>query len=402
MAEVAHKRPLARELSEPRFYELDILRGVAALMVVVFHYKHFLLISDTMGFDVAHLPFAVALAPLYVYGQFFVELFFSISGYVFFWLYASAISDRHTGAKTFFIARFARLYPLYLATLIFVAAGQGLFTWMHGHTFIYHNNTPGSFVLNLLMVQEWLPHAAMSFNGPSWSISVEVFLYLLFFILCLTRLNRPLILIAVIALGILFKLVFASAASDFGRGVPSFFLGGLVFHVVTALRASDRAAWNRWTGLGLVWSLPPLWGLAYAGGAGWLTGVPAPFGYLFSTDTFVYVVLPLTLLYLGLRQGQWRARALQPQSLHRIAWIGDASYSLYLLHFPLQLTVMLVMARYSDGVRLAVFSSPLFFLAFFAMAIGLAWLSFRYFEMPARRYLKLRMTRRLAQPASIH
>lgn len=388
--------------AEPRFYELDILRGVAALMVVVFHYKHFLLISDGSGFDVAHLPFATLLAPLYVYGQFFVELFFSISGYVFFWLYATAIADRHTTARTFFIARFARLYPLYFATLIFVAAGQGLLLLLYGHTFIYHSNTPGYFVLNLFMVHEWLPYAAMSFNGPSWSISVEVFLYLLFFLLCLMRLNRPLILVAVIGLGILFKLVFAAEASDFGRGVPSFFLGGLVFHAVKTLRGARWGVWRRRIEMALAWLLPPLWLLTYAGGAGWLVTAPVPLNFVFSTDGFVYVVLPLSLLFLGLRQGTWRARFLQDAALHRIAWIGDTSYSLYLLHFPLQLAVMLVMARFSDAVRLAVFSSPLFFIAFFAVAIGLAWLSFTFFEMPVRRYLKLAMTRRLAPAAAIH
>ena len=391
-----------RDIAEPRFYELDILRGVAAVMVVVFHYKHFLLISDSSGFDVVHLPFATLLGPLYVYGQFFVELFFSISGYVFFWLYANAIADRHTGAKTFFIARFARLYPLYFATLIFVAAGQGLFLLLYGHTFIYHSNTPGYFVLNLFMVHQWLPHAAMSFNGPSWSISVEVFLYVLFFVLCLLRLNRPLVLVAVIGLGILFKLVFATEASDFGRGVPSFFLGGLIFYVVKALRHPDHGAWRRWITVALTWLLPPLWLVTYAGGAGWLMAAPVPLNIALSTDGFVYIVLPLSLLFLGLRQGTWRVRLLQDAALHKVAWVGDISYSLYLLHFPLQLAVMLVMAHFSDGARLAVFSSPVFFVAFFALAIALAWLSFTYFEMPIRRSLKLAMTRRLAQPAAIH
>ena len=391
MSEVAvHRQP-----AEPRFYELDILRGVAAVMVVVFHYKHFLLISDSLGFDVAHLPFSVVLGPLYVYGQFFVELFFSISGYVFFWLYATAIADRHTSGGTFFVARFARLYPLYFATLMFVAAGQGLYLLLYGHTFIYHTNTPGYFILNLFMVHEWLPYAAMSFNGPSWSISVEVFLYLLFFGLCLSRLNTWYAIVTVIGLGIAFKLVFAAQASDFGRGVPSFFLGGLVYHIVKYLRDDRHAQWGRALATGLAWVLPPLWVLTYVAGAGWLTpvsaGWPAPVNLAISTDGFVFFVLPASLLFLGLRRGAWRAQVLQPERLHRIAWVGDISYSLYLLHFPLQLSVMLVMAQLPDATRAGVFGSPVFFIAFFAIAIGLSWLSFTYFEMPMRRWVKLRI-----------
>ena len=52
------------DLPEPRFHELDILRGVAALMVVTFHYKHFVFISDDLGFATAHLPISAVLAPV--------------------------------------------------------------------------------------------------------------------------------------------------------------------------------------------------------------------------------------------------------------------------------------------------------------------------------------------------
>ncbi|MBW8881725.1 MAG: acyltransferase, partial [Asticcacaulis sp.] len=119
-------------VTEARFFELDILRGVAAFMVVLFHYKHFLL-DDTGNFDYNHMPFYTLLAPIYVYGQNFVELFFSISGYVFFWLYAEAVSERRVGLRSFFIARFSRLYPLFFLTFILVAVAQWGFTRLYGH-----------------------------------------------------------------------------------------------------------------------------------------------------------------------------------------------------------------------------------------------------------------------------
>ncbi|HTN41414.1 MAG TPA: acyltransferase, partial [Asticcacaulis sp.] len=169
---------------EARFYELDILRGLAAITVVFFHYKHFLLVSDAVGFDYDHMPFSALLMPFYLYGQFFVELFFAISGYVFFWLYARAIEEGRTRPWGFFVARFARLYPLYVVTLIVVAGLQIVYRSQYGDDFIYNEATPANFALNLLMVQQWLPYAVQSFNGPAWSISVEVFLYALFFLIC--------------------------------------------------------------------------------------------------------------------------------------------------------------------------------------------------------------------------
>jgi len=391
------------DLPEPRFIELDILRGVAALMVVTFHYKHFLFISDSAGFDTAHLPFTEVLSPLYVYGQYFVELFFSISGYVFFWLYSTAIADRHISITTFVIARFARLYPLYLLTFLLVGAGQGLFYHLYGSTFIYHNQTPWSFLLNLVMVQEWVPNTQMSYNGPAWSISVEVFLYALFFLLCFMRQNRPLIVTAVVCFGILFKVRFLDIWPDFARGVPNFFLGGLVFYAAQALRGGCHEVWRRQIETALSWLLPVLW-LAvaviahpvYQPAADWLDAHHMRLvQHVFGEDGFVYILLPLTLLLIALKHGRWPS-----QRLRKAAWLGDISYSVYLWHFPLQLLVMLIAARYSPAVRTALFGSPLAFIAFMTLACGVAWLSYRWFEMPARRALKVWLNRHLAtEPA---
>ena len=149
---------------EGRFFELDILRGFASYLVVIFHYKHFLY-SDALGFDYAHLPFLSVLEPVYVYGQFFVELFFSISGYVFFWLYAKALAERKMGVRSFFIARFSRLYPLFFATFIAVAIIQWAFHALYGYDYIYQHNTPGNFALNLFMVSlQWDPYPFILLN----------------------------------------------------------------------------------------------------------------------------------------------------------------------------------------------------------------------------------------------
>jgi len=388
--------------AEARFYELDILRGLAAFLVVVFHYKHFLT-EDAINFDYDHLPFHTVLMPIYVYGLMFVEMFFSISGYVFFWLYSEAVSERRLGAQRFFIARFARLYPLFFVTFIAVALMQLAFFGLYGQTYIYQHNTPAQFVLNLFMVHQWLPHPEQTFNGPSWSLSVEVFLYILFFTLASKRLNHPVILAGLAAVAVGFNMTHSiENVSGIARGVASFFLGGLAFHAVTALRQPGREIWHKRVSLGLLWLLPCLWLLSYVRSQTDLwnhvaSGLPDSFiWYAFSSSGFVYVVVPLTLLLLGLRQGQWELKVLTPERLHRLAWIGDISYSLYLIHFPLQIGIMILMAHYSFATRVAVFSSPLTLVAFLAVAAGLARLSFTYFEMPMRERVKSWLTRRLS------
>lgn len=375
---------------EARFYELDILRGLAAIIVVMFHYKHFLLISDTAGFDYGHMPFSAVLMPFYVYGQFFVELFFAISGYVFFWLYAQPIEAGRTDAWSFFVARFARLYPLYFVTLLLVAVLQMAYRARTGADFIYRQDTLANFSLNLLMIQQWIPYAVQSFNGPAWSISVEVFLYALFFGLCVFRVNSLKVLAALFLVGAVVRLT-SDPTVDFLRGVPSFFQGGLVYYAVQAVRRHE--VWRRRLAWGLAVILPLLWGLSYALGfrpANGLIGHDL-LSTIFNVPAFLYIVMPLTLLAIGLMQGHWRARWLDRDHLHRISWIGDISYSIYLIHFPLQLGLMLVLARLPFAERAVIFSSPLALLGFMALAAGLGWLSFRYFEMPMRRYLTRRM-----------
>ena len=64
---------------EARFFELDILRGLAAILVVVFHYKHFLL-SDTEVFDYDHLPLGGQQTPVYFYCQYLLELLIAKNG----------------------------------------------------------------------------------------------------------------------------------------------------------------------------------------------------------------------------------------------------------------------------------------------------------------------------------
>jgi peptidoglycan/LPS O-acetylase OafA/YrhL len=404
--------------SEGRFYELDILRGLAAFLVVIFHYKHFLY-KDMGVFEYAHMPFKPLLMPVFIYGQYFVELFFTISGYVFFWLYSEAIAERRNDAKAFFIARFSRLYPLYFVTFIAVALIQALFRALYGYDFIYEHNSLVNFALNLFMVHQWVPHPELSFNGPSWSISVEVFLYTLFFGLCFFRLNKLLPLLGLVGIGLVVRLCQIEPINDFSRGIPSFFLGGLVFYAVRSLKAEGYAIWRQRVALALTFVVPALWlflyirtqlapGVTQAALVAAADATAAPpevdltlSDYLFSNTSFIYVLMPLTLLWLGLKQGQWGVRWLDNTHLHRLSWIGDISYSLYLIHFPLQLALMLIMAHWPLETRAPILGSSVVFVVFMTLASGLAWLSYTYFERPAQRFLRGWLSARLRLTAPI-
>jgi peptidoglycan/LPS O-acetylase OafA/YrhL len=124
------------------------------------------------------------LFPFYEKGFKAVDLFFTISGFVFFFMYMDMIRGGKITASRFFVLRFSRLYPLHLLSLMLVIAAAW-YESIHLSSFVYRFNDLKHFILNLLLLQSWGMESGESFNGPSWSISVEAFLYCVFFVFAL-------------------------------------------------------------------------------------------------------------------------------------------------------------------------------------------------------------------------
>jgi peptidoglycan/LPS O-acetylase OafA/YrhL len=164
-------RPIVQGNRVKRLYSLDALRGIAALSVVIWHWQHFFAISGDWqpGWRRGSQPLFWLLKPLYEQGWIAVDLFFALSGFVFFWLYDEAIREQRMGPARFALLRFSRLYPLHLVTLIIVAVLQMFFFRATGKFFIFDANDWQHFIPNLFLTQQWLPPTIdQSFNGPAW------------------------------------------------------------------------------------------------------------------------------------------------------------------------------------------------------------------------------------------
>lgn len=372
-----------------RLHSLDALRGVAALCVVLWHWQHFFALSGrwSPGWERSVQPLYWLLKPLYEGGWLAVDLFFALSGYVFFWLYAETVRTRSVGVGNFALLRFSRLYPLHLLTLLVVAVLQGIFRHVTGHFFIYSANDARSFLFNLGLMQGWRPDAVQSFNGPAWSISVEALLYVLFFIIARAGFIRPVTALAVTAFGVVLM------AFDFqvARGIIGFFCGGLAWFAVTRIAKGRNAVRNaalviRSAVLGWAFvvmaNYTPLAPHLYD----WLNahahqGVLQGYAYQSYLLAFTLVLSPLTIAALALHEQLWRVRIYA-----RLSFLGDISYSTYMLQFPLQLIVALLALRF--GWPQALFHSPIALILFVLILIMLASLSYRYFERPAQRLIR--------------
>ena len=386
----AHE-PAATRL--PRhFYSLDALRGSASLAVVLWHWQHFL----PPGFQRERQPFYAVFQPFYINGWQAVDFFFCLSGFIFFWLYADKIGRRAVSWKQFAVLRLSRLYPLHLATLLFVAVGQVFFLRAFGQYFITKYNRWQDFLLQLAFASDWGFPNASGFNGPVWSVSIEVLLYGIFFLICFVGWRRPWQLLLLVAAGY-FELN-RSNGLDLGKGLLSFFMGGLTFQLFAVLVRRGTPAWTAPV-LGVVTALlwlsipvfahPDVLSAAYRGSRWHLNW------YIHGTDVIDRVFIrkyqtlpelvthPLTILTLAL----WEVR--RGTLGKRLAFLGQISYSTYLLHFPLQM-VFAALTRWL-AVPVDFFYRPAALLLFMAVLIPLSLASFWYFELPCQSLIRARL-----------
>jgi peptidoglycan/LPS O-acetylase OafA/YrhL len=156
--------------SQLRFRALDGWRGVCALLVALFHIP--------VKTHLISLPF-------FSNSWLFVDFFFVLSGFVIAHAYGMRLA-KAPDMMVFVIKRFGRLWPLHAVLLGCLVALElarfALISWygtVNRAPFTEGNSVP-LILQNLLLLQAVRPEQLVSWNGPSWSISVEFWAYILF------------------------------------------------------------------------------------------------------------------------------------------------------------------------------------------------------------------------------
>jgi peptidoglycan/LPS O-acetylase OafA/YrhL len=178
----------------PDYPEIESLRGIAALWVVILHIDWTFLFIKT---------------PLIRNGYLMVDFFFILSGFVITINYAHKIKYVKD-LRNFMILRLFRLYPLHLCTLLFFAISYLLITTIKtGSVAFFLDNFSLPFLYNLFLVHYiGIFKDANVFNAPSWSISVEFYVYLVFAIQCLLAKRVSMLFnLIIVALGLTFLII---------------------------------------------------------------------------------------------------------------------------------------------------------------------------------------------------
>lgn len=343
---------------------LTTLRGILALWVVVGHFWDHLVIL---------VPWAHPFEPFAAKGQMAVPGFFVLSG----WVMARNYSEwfrriTPSGAVRFWALRLARLYPVHLATIAALACAT-LPALVAGTPDPLRHYSLGGLALNLLLVHAWMPHPSFEWNYPSWSISAEWFAYLFFPLL--TRLFWGLRKIPEAATAIGIAGLCATCWKTMWMSHMPF---DLLFLVLVGFATGMAIHWAASPNRGSV-PVPRLVPDAA------LLAMPVICLVAPARTAFLFLcILPVVAIWALSRLG---SRCSRVWGFFPLLVLGEASYSLYMVHAVVEKFVIRVLpptAWAGRGPAAAHFAAVAY-----VGAVALAtWGTYTLVERPSRRRLR--------------
>ncbi|MEM8935001.1 MAG: acyltransferase [Pseudomonadota bacterium] len=281
-----------------RIASIQFMRFFAALLVVFNHSVNFVTAARGESRDT-----------LFVYigefGQSGVHFFFVISGLIM--VVTSANKFQTPGASWQFLQRrFLRIYPIYwlYGAIAFVAAMA-----MDGEAGFNAVQTLGAFLL--------APGLSADLIFTGWSLTYEVYFYLAFALILPFAMMRGLVglscfFVVSVALGFLIPFENATTSTIFNTLLLEFVFGMWVGWLI--LYADKK------------WERLAVWAIA-AGVLGFAIGIAIDFNRL---PTAIAWGGPSALIIFGIAMLERGGKL--PKFFERTAWLGDSSYSLYLVH----------------------------------------------------------------------
>ena len=321
-------------MPKARIKELDALRGLAAMAVVLFHYVY----KYNMEYGNGETPH------VFEFGQYGVHLFFMISGYVIF----MTVDNLKSWTK-FAGLRFSRLFPVYWSAIILTYIVVSLFG-LTGREISWK-----AFLFNFSMLQELfvVPHA----DGAYWSLLPELMFYVLMGFLIRFNAINHIRTVNMIWLGLILTSQYLTYPETviklLNLKYGALFVAGIEFYLLKKEKNS--------TGTALIYLS---WALAY-----------------FTVDDLVpfLVISAFYLLFIGLHFNK-----LSILNSKLLVFLGAISYPLYLIHQNIGYVLMnLVELNIWIEVSLAIL-----------LSLGLSTLVHFFIEKPTLKYLRAKFNKR--------
>ncbi|MGH1361141.1 MAG: acyltransferase family protein [Burkholderiaceae bacterium] len=349
----------------------DGLRGVAALLVAVFHIAQ----NGQFAHQLTHIPF---IANAWI----LVDFFFVLSGFMMAWSYGDRLKTG-TDAKVFLVRRFGRLYPLHLVMLLgFAATWTAIQTskWLIGlwHPEIQFSAPAFSgpevswdnLLLHVFLLQGVGLQWTDSFNFPAWSVSLELWTYLLFTAVCVgigTGKRCAIVFLGLSIGSLLFYVLKAPSIEDFAQTMMierNFFRILLSFGLGVACARVRRKIADAPSGVRQLQAAAAIACLL-------MIWVVDQIGVFVLAAPLLFAALVTLLAYDSGKIG--RSLTCRP-----MLWLGARSYSIYMVHATILLVAKAAALQLAPSWDL-----PLAGLYVVAVLVA-ADLSYRFLEVPSR------------------
>lgn len=353
--------------SKPHFEILNGLRGLAALVVVIFHFMEIIIADFSKNF-IAH-------------GYLAVDFFFCLSGFVVAYAYDSRIAGM--GLKTFIKLRLIRLQPL-----VVIGSILGLLTFLFDpFSDLYAVYGFKETVLIFITSTFLIPYPVVSeryfnlfnLNAPSWSLFWEYVANLVYATILFKVSKKVLPVLVILAAAVLFYVGWIA------NGLLGGWSGGTFFHGLARISFSFlmgmlifRNNWIIKNKLGLL-GMSALLMLAFL----------SPYN-----EQWNWLVDPLLVaLYFPLIVALGAGATLSTKLYKINTFSGDISYPLYMTHYPF----MWVFANYVVVTEPSVAELSWVIPMSIILLVILAQLVTVFLDFPIRGYFTKKLKARAAR-----
>ncbi|GAB3854405.1 acyltransferase [Hymenobacter terrigena] len=321
-----------------------------------------------------------------------VSFFFILSGFILSLNYDEKLLSRQVSFREFWVARIARIYPLHLLTLLLAVGLVIDQTPSWSEFFVDPAASIVMFLSNAALIHAFIPviEYFFSYNGPSWSISAEMFFYFAFpFIIFLFVRNKALLRygwLLFLAVPVVMNYSHDDGHHRFMYVNPFFrivdFVVGITLHQFYK-RGYLRGLYKAKPGATLL----ELLAFGVFGVAVYYRG-EVVMGYRYSS----YYWLPMVLIIFSFaHQGGYLSAVF---STRIWVWLGEISFSFYLIHQLVIRYLLTLNDRHAlDG------SNEALGIAMFGVSLGLSYVLHRFVELPSNRAIKARYKRSRFAPA---
>ena len=312
-----------------------------------------------------------------------VTFFFVLSGFIMTHAYQNSLVQKKLSTKTYLLLRLSRIWPLHLITAL---------PFVIYFFYKYGSDISSVVSVNIFLLQSWVPLVKyyISLNAVSWSLSVELFFYVAFLLLVRFSLKSlqkiALLWFVVIATSAAIMIFYGESHWSSGNGeikinhwifyinpvfrLLDFMVGMLVYRIAFIKNSQTKN-----TTFFEILSVSLL-----------IIGA-----YLYSTLVFpeilraqlLYLPIMAFIVYAFSRGTGVLSRLLKGKTL---VLLGEASFSLYLIHNPIISLANAIFLKTSLQVPVVLYSIVLTIVCVIASVM-----TYRFIEKPIHNYLKLRI-----------